>query len=198
MIQCGFWKTINAHWRRHRCPRPTIDTQQWFAALLPLNHLALRRRHESTLDSLAMNPAVNRKSRILKTARWTDHGQHLVRKPRREEHERVVGRLDFDKGVRFVSTGSGINPQNATRERFREAVKVIDSTDDPARNELLTLDGILTPYDGVSMFGEESTVAMRDHFHFKFARFEGLGAKPLKHRWQYRPHASAQFLLQIA
>jgi hypothetical protein len=80
-----------------------------------------------------------------------------VREPRRKENQRVVHRLNVDKRVGFFAAGKGIDPQNTARERFREPVKVIDSADDPANDDFLTL------HDGIAMFGEESTVAMRDH-----------------------------------
>ena len=48
------------------------------------------------------------------------------------------------------------------------------------------------------MFREKSAVAVRDHFHFKFARLKSVGAELFEHRGQNCPNPCPQLLFQAA
>jgi len=92
-----------------------------------------------------------------------------------KEDQRVVDRLDFDKGTGFFPASKGVNSQSAAREQLRQPVKVVDSADHPANDKLLIF------YRGIAMLGEESAITMGDHFHFKSAGLEGFRVKALEH-----------------
>jgi hypothetical protein len=80
------------------------------------------------IATLATNPAIYREARVLEPARGTTNRQHLVWKPRWEENETIVDRLNFDKSGGFFTSGDRINSQSTTRKRFRQPVKVINNT----------------------------------------------------------------------